>query len=59
MNHFRGAVRGDGEDPTVLWGDAEVGDGSRMALQQARWLPDEENREGGGYLLSSTPGNFA
>ena len=32
MNHFRSAVYGDREDLTVLWGDAEVDDGSTVAF---------------------------
>lgn len=43
--HFHGVVHGDGEDLTVLGGDAEVADGSLVASQNSSWFPGERKRK--------------
>lgn len=42
--YFHGVINGDGEDLTVLRGDAEVADGSTVAFQNTSWFPVKRKR---------------
>lgn len=44
MAHFHGGVYGDREDLTVIWEDAEVDDGSRVAFQNTNWFPEKKKQ---------------
>lgn len=44
MNHLHSAVSGHGEDLTVLWWNAEGGDGGAVTFQNTTWFPEMKSR---------------